>query len=51
MQFVIQVVVTVLAFMWAGCGIVAANRAGCLGLWRITIWLGPLALLLFRSRD
>ena len=43
-------IIWILTTGWAACGLVAANRAGSLGLWRITIWLGPLALLIFRRK-
>ncbi|HWB14472.1 MAG TPA: hypothetical protein VG826_34925 [Pirellulales bacterium] len=36
---------------WALCGAAAAARVGNLGLWRITIWLGPLAFFIFPPRD
>ncbi|HEV3022459.1 MAG TPA: hypothetical protein VGX76_08325 [Pirellulales bacterium] len=32
---------------WGVCGAAAAFMSGKAGLWRMTIWLGPLAFLLF----
>jgi len=32
---------------WGLCGAAAAFMSGNAGLWRITLWLGPVAFLLF----
>ena len=37
----------VLALGWGGCGVVAAALHGNLGLWRVTLFLGPLAFFVF----
>jgi len=42
---------TVLGIGWALCGVVAAAMHGSLALWRITIFLGPLAFFVFPPRD
>ena len=31
---------------WAVCGVLAAFANGKPGLWRVTIWLGPIAFFL-----
>jgi len=36
---------------WALCGIIAAFTSGKPGLWRFTIWLGPLAFFVLRHQD
>jgi hypothetical protein len=36
---------------WGICGAAAAFTSGRPGLWRVTIWLGPLAFLLFPPKD
>lgn len=40
-------IVWVLGFLWGLSGAVAAFASGKPGLWRLTIWLGPLAFFLF----
>jgi len=40
--------VAAVAICWGICGIAAAFMHGKPGLWRVTIWLGPVAFLLFR---
>ncbi len=40
-----------LGFAWGISGAVAAFMHGNLGLWRITIFLGPLAFFVFPPRD
>jgi len=45
------IVFAVLGFLWGLAGVIAAAMNGRFWLWRITIWLGPLAFLLFPPRN
>lgn len=36
---------------WGVSGFVAVCRAGCPGMWRVAIFMGPLAFLAFQPRE
>lgn len=46
-----EAIATVFGLIWALCGTAAAFMHGKPGLWRITIWLGPIAFFIFPPSD